>query len=231
MPGDLIWRFGSLWTNPFFFDYKPWVAIVLAVVLISVVCWLPLIRWLTRSIRQLTHATRQIAEGHFDVGLPKNRNDELGQLSDSIHLMAQRLAGFVLGQRRFLGDIAHELCAAVARIQVALGILEQRAQDNQVDYVRDVGEEVAHISGLRNELLAFSKTQVSAPTQLMPVNVAETVPRVVEREGSADTRIEAEVDGGIAVMANPEYLFRSLANWWGIRCVTRRFGPNPGQRQ
>jgi two-component system sensor histidine kinase CpxA len=212
MPGDLIWRFGSLWTNTFFFDYRPWVAIVLAAVLISIACWLPLIRGLTRSITQLTNATGQIAEGHFDVELLKDRNDELGHLSDSIHRMAQRLSGYVVGQRRFLGDIAHELCSPVARIQVALGILEQRATDDQVQYVADVGEEVTHISGLINELLAFSKTQVSAPTQLTAVNVAEAVRRVVEREGSEDAQIETEVDGGIAVMANPEYLFRSLAN-------------------
>lgn len=184
----------------------------MAVVVISMACWLPLIRGLTRSITKLTNATGQIAEGHFEVELLKDRNDELGHLSDSIHRMAQRLSGYVSGQRRFLGDIAHELCSPVARIQVALGILEQRATDDQIAYVADVGEEVTHISGLINELLAFAKTQVSASTQLTAVNVAETVRRVVEREGSVDAQIETEVDDGIAVMANPEYLFRSLAN-------------------
>jgi two-component system sensor histidine kinase CpxA len=212
LPGDLIWRLDSLWTNSFFFDYKPWIAIVLVVVLISMACWLPLIRGLTQSITRLTNATGQIAEGHFDVELLKDRHDELGHLSDSIRRMAQRLSGYVSGQRRFLGDIAHELCSPVARIQVALGILEQRATDDQAEYVADVGEEVTHISGLINELLAFSKTQVSAPTQLTAVNVAETVRKVVEREGSEKAQIETEVESGIAVMANPEYLFRSLAN-------------------
>jgi len=47
--GTLVWTFPSLWTNPFFFDYKPWLAAAAAVILVSVVCWLPLIRGLTRS--------------------------------------------------------------------------------------------------------------------------------------------------------------------------------------
>jgi two-component system sensor histidine kinase CpxA len=50
MPGELVWRFPSLWTQPFFFDYRPRVAVVLAVIAISIVCWLPLIRSLTRAI-------------------------------------------------------------------------------------------------------------------------------------------------------------------------------------
>jgi len=210
--GDLIWRFPSLWRNSFFFDYKPWVAVVLAVIFVSILCWLPLIRGLTRSISQLTRATGQIAEGHFDVTLPIERSDELGQLSDSIHRMAQRLSGYVVGQRRFLGDIAHELCSPVARIQVALGILEQRAQENQADYVADVKEEVEHMSSLINELLAFSKTQFSASTQLTSVNVAETVRRVLEREKSDEAQIETDVAEDVKVLANPDYLFRSLAN-------------------
>jgi two-component system sensor histidine kinase CpxA len=210
--GDLIWRFPSLWRNSFFFDYTPWVAVVLAVIVVSILCWLPLIRGLTRSITQLTRATGQIAEGHFDVALPTERRDELGQLSDSIHRMAQRLSGYVVGQRRFLGDIAHELCSPVARIQVALGILEQRAEGNQAEYVADVKEEVEHMSSLINELLAFSKTQFSASTQLTSVNVAETVRRVLEREKPEDARIETEVAEDVNVRANAEYLFRSLAN-------------------
>jgi two-component system sensor histidine kinase CpxA len=210
--GVLVWRFPSLWRNSFFFDYKPWVAVVLAVVVVSILCWLPLIRGLTRSISQLTRATGQIAEGHFDVALPVERRDELGQLSDSIHLMAQRLSGYVVGQRRFLGDIAHELCSPLARIQVALGILEQRAQENQADYVADLKEEVEHMSGLINELLAFSKTQFTASTQLTSVNVADTVRRVLEREKSEQALIETEVAEDLKVLANADYLFRSLAN-------------------
>jgi two-component system sensor histidine kinase CpxA len=210
--GDLIWRFPSLWMNPFFFDYKPWVAVVLAVVLVSVICWLPLIRGLTRSITQLTRATGQIAEGHFEIGLPVNRRDELGRLSDSINRMAQRLSGYVHGQKRFLGDIAHELCSPLARIQLALGILEQRARANQLEYVVDVQAEVEHMSGLINELLAFSKTQMSASLAISKVNVADTVRRVLEREGSNETHIETHVSEDLDVLAHPDYLFRSLAN-------------------
>jgi two-component system sensor histidine kinase CpxA len=186
---------------------------VLAIVLVSLICWVPLIRGLTRSISQLTRATGRIAEGHFEIELPAKRRDELGRLSASINSMAARLSGFVHGQRRFLSDIAHELSSPIARIQTALAILEQRATDTQRDYVADVQEEVAHMSGLINELLLFSKAQISGPgKELKPVNVAETVRRVLEREASDGAYIEVRVSEELEATANPDYLFRSLAN-------------------
>lgn len=210
--GTLVWRIQSFLANPFFFDYRPWLAIILAVIAVSVACWLPFIRGLTHSISQLTRATSQIAGGGFNVALPSTRRDELGRLSDSINRMAHRLSEFVNGQRRFLGDIAHELCSPIARIQMAVGILEQRATRQQAEYVKDVREEVEHMSALVNELLSFSKAQINANAQLTRVNVAETVSRVQQREASEGVEIQLAISENLEVMAQPEYLFRSLAN-------------------
>jgi two-component system sensor histidine kinase CpxA len=202
-----------LWTNPLLFDYKPWLAVVIVVVLLSVACWLPLIRGLTRSISQLTSATGAIAQGRFETRLSVKRRDELGQLSQAINYMAERLSGFVHGQRRFLGDIAHELCSPIARIQVALGVLEQRAEDSQKEYVLGVQEEVEHMSGLINELLSFSKAGMNASTTpLTRVNVADIIRQVLQREASDKARIETHIDAQLEVMAHPDYLFRSIAN-------------------
>ncbi len=222
--GTVIWRFSSIWTNPFFFDYRPWLAVILAIVLISVACWLPLIRGLTRAISQMTRATAQIAEGHFEIALPTRRRDELGDLSGSISRMAHRLADLIHGQRRFLSDIAHELCSPVARMQVAVGILEQRAAANTVEYVNDVNEELAHVSGLIDELLSFSQTELGpAEIRLKLVNVAEVAKQVLERESSGQAQIENHIGADLNVMAQPEYLYRSLANL--VRNAIRYAGP------
>jgi two-component system sensor histidine kinase CpxA len=208
----LVWRFDSLWTNSFFFDYRPWLAIIALIALISVACWLPFIRGLTHSISALKTATGQIADGQFAVQLPVKRRDEIGQLSESIRQMAQSLAGYVTGQKRFLGDIAHELCSPIARVQMALGILDQRASAEEQPYVASVYEEIQHMSGLVNELLSFSKASLGATTDLESVNVAETVRRAVEREAPEGSSIEAKIDPRLAVVAQPDYLFRSISN-------------------
>jgi two-component system sensor histidine kinase CpxA len=211
--GTLVWVSSSFWTNPFFFEYKPWLAVAVAVILVSVICWLPLIRGLTHSISQLTAATGAIAEGRLETRLSLRRRDELGRLSEGINRMAERLSGFVHGQRRFLSDVAHELCSPIARIQVSLGILDQRAGGDQKKYVEGVQEEVEHMSGLVNEVLLFCRAQISASaTPLTRVKLADTVRHVLEREASDKALIQTHVDQHTEVMAHPEYLFRSLAN-------------------
>jgi two-component system sensor histidine kinase CpxA len=195
------------------FDYKPWLAVIIAVVLVSVACWLPLIRGLTRSISRVTNVTGAIAEGQLETRLPVNRRDELGQLSEAINHMAESLSRFVNGQKRFLGDIAHELCSPIARMQVALGILEQRSQGDQKEYVTDVQEDVESMSSLVNELLLFSKAGMTASaTPLTRVNVAETVGRVVHAEAVNAATIETHVDKALEVMAHRDLFFRALAN-------------------
>jgi two-component system sensor histidine kinase CpxA len=213
-PVDLrfVWRFDSLWTNAFFFDYKPWLFTVVLIAIVSIACWLPLIRSLTHAISTITAATGQIAEGHFEVKLPVNRRDELGSLSESINQMAQRLSGYVNGQRRFLGDIAHELCSPVARIQMSLGILEQRSNESALPYVAVIDDEVQHMSSLVNELLSFSKASMGSKTTLENVSVSDAVNRAVERERTDAAKIHTTVPETLAVVAQPDYLVRSVSN-------------------
>ncbi|HWE48834.1 MAG TPA: HAMP domain-containing sensor histidine kinase [Bryobacteraceae bacterium] len=121
--------------------------------------------------------------------------------------MAARLSGFVNGQKRFLGDIAHELCAPIARIQFALGILEQRSAPGTVD---DLQEEVRQMSSLVGELLSFSKTGMEQSLrQMVPVDVLQISKEAIARESlPADLAIEP----GLMAMADPDYLLRSIAN-------------------
>jgi two-component system sensor histidine kinase CpxA len=212
-PGTLILVSSSLVASQLFFDPKPWLAVVLAVILVSVVCWVPFIRGMTRSISQMKRAAGQIAEGRFEVHVTDRRRDEIGQLGDAINRMASRLSGFVNGQKRFLGGIAHELCNPIATIQFALGGLERRVGEDQRDGVAEIQEEVQHMSALVNELLSFSRAGMEGmDVKLVKVNLAATVARVLEREASGDLRIETSVDAGLNALADPEYLFRAISN-------------------
>jgi two-component system sensor histidine kinase CpxA len=154
-----------------------------------------------------------VADGHFDVQLPVVRRDELGSLSESINRMATRFSGYVHGQKRFLGDIAHELSSPVARMQMALGILEQRAGEHEAGYVADLREEAEHMGTLVSELLSFSKESVlRTEAELKPVRVSDTVERVLSRERAEGVSIQTRIEEDLRAMADPEYLFRALAN-------------------
>lgn len=207
------------------FDVKPWLIAALAVSGLSILFWLPLVGSITRALGRLTAATRQIAEGHFNTRVQTRRSDELGRLGESINTMAERLDGFVSGQRRFLGDIAHELASPVARLQFATDILEERAGPALQNAVADVREEVQHMSTLVNELLAFTKAGLSPrDVVLVAVDLAPLVERVLAREGAAG-RVAATVPPGLHVMAEPELLARAFGNI--VRNALRYAGGGP----
>ena len=127
--------------------------------------------------------------------------------------MAARLSGHAAGQKRFLGDIAHELCAPIARLQMALGILEQRADSTQQPYLDDLREELAHMSGLVNELMSFSKAGLrAAEVKLQPVRLRELAQRVVDREIPPGREVTLEINDALLALAEPELLARALGN-------------------
>jgi two-component system sensor histidine kinase CpxA len=191
-------------------DVTPWIAAAAGIVLFSLLFWLPLVRGITRSIREMTGATARVAEGRFDIRVGENRGDELGLLARSINAMSARLAGFVNGQKRFLGDIAHELCSPLARAQVALGILESHVPAGAL---ADLREEVQQMSSLVNELLSFSKASLAAGRiQLQTLPLGEVLARAVERENLSGPAIRCAVAADLLVIAEPDLLCRALSN-------------------
>jgi two-component system sensor histidine kinase CpxA len=212
----------SLSGSGMFFDAGPWMIVGVGAVLLSILFWFPLARGFTRSISQITHATEEIAAGRFGGRVNSSRPDELGRLAEAINQMASRLSGFVTGQKRFLGDIAHELCSPIARIQLLLGIIEQRDAQPPADPARqesyqahfdDLREEIQQMSSLVNELLSFSKASLRPGSiKLQAVALRPLVEQAARREAGGADAIQCEVQEGICVLADPDLLLRSLAN-------------------
>jgi two-component system sensor histidine kinase CpxA len=207
----LVGMVPSLGVSPLLFNPKPWIAVGIGVILFSVLFWFPLAHDLTATLARLTRATESIAEGRFEVRVAATRRDELGRLAFAINRMASRLKNFVSGQKRFLGDAAHELCSPLVRMEMALGILEEEAASSVQPLVRDLREEVGHMRELVNELLNFSKASLGEQAvALEPVELAGVVAEAAAREGNA--RLQLEVPAGLKAQANFKLLTRAIAN-------------------
>lgn len=196
-----------------FTDPLQWINVLIVAVVLSVLFWLPMVRNITRPIAEVTAATEQIAKGKFDTRVGTSRTDEIGRVGHAVNHMADRLDGFVKGQRRFLGDISHELCSPIARIQAALGILGQRADDEQKKYVKNVQDEVEHMSELVNELLLFSQEGVNPKTiELEPVSLRKVIGQIIDRERGKSSQIRISIDKDLLVVANSQRLSLALGN-------------------
>lgn len=211
--GMLVIASPNLLTNPFFFQLGPWVLIGLVAMAVSMLCWLPLVRGITGSITQMTEATAKIAEGGFDTQVFVKRHDELGLLAASINRMAARLGAFTHGQKRFLGDVAHELRSPLGRMQLALGILDRKVDESGGVYVKDLSDDVRVMAALTDGLLEFAKAEMrQGVLELGPVNLADVVWRAVKAESRNGVQMEVEVDPLLMVKGDAECLFRAVAN-------------------
>jgi len=193
-------------------ETKPLLIAAAGAAFLSILFWLPFAFGLTRQLRRVTVATSRVASGNFDVRLAAGGHDELSELAQSVNTMANQLDALVRGQKRFLGDVAHELCSPVSRMQAALAILEHRgADEKQAHYLANLRDELDGISRLVDELLQFSKASVQREVALQPVSLAPLVAGVVARE-AGDAKVECDVPAGLTVQAEPTLLSRALGN-------------------
>ena len=212
MPAKLVARVGSFWGLLNILGLQSWLLGGGGVLALSVLFWLPLVRSITRSVGQLTAATEQIAEGRFDTRVTTHRRDELGKLGDSVNRMAGRLDAHMNGQKRFLGDVAHELCSPLARLQMATGILADQAPKELQETVADVRDEVQQMSTLVNELLAFTKAGMAPREVMLAATVLEPLAREALERESAGERVTLNIPADLSVLADRDLLGRALGN-------------------
>ncbi len=209
----LMIRSTSMTAGGLFLDLGPWVKIGLCMALLSVVLWYPLIRSITQPISKMTEVTEAISHGKFDQVLDESDTSELGRLAGAINRMAGRLDHFVVGQKRFLGDIAHELCSPVARLRMALSILDRKAGPDLKERVMDLEEEAIEMSELINELLSFSKAGVTGgKVELEPVRVFDAASKAIERETREGGDVKLTGDESLMILGTPEFIDRAVGN-------------------
>jgi two-component system, OmpR family, sensor histidine kinase CpxA len=212
IPATLVVHATSLGRVIRLLNLETWLIGGVAVLTLSFLFWLPLVRSITHHLRVLMAATEKIAEGKFETRVATNRRDELGRLGESVNTMAARLDTLVNGQKRFLGDIAHELGSPLGRLQVATEILESRADPKLREQVADVREEVQHMAELVNELLAFTKAGLRPrDAELTVVSVDDVFAKVLARE-DLHARVKAAPDTDLRVLADESLLTRAISN-------------------
>jgi two-component system sensor histidine kinase CpxA len=219
----LLVRSDRLDGSGMFFDYQPWLWGGLAVLLLSLAFWTPFVLGISRYLRRLTAAADRIAAGHFEISLPPGGNDEIGNLGRAIETMATRLDHLVSGQKRFLGDAAHELCAPLARIRTGLGILEMQSAGKDSAALSSIESDVAELASLVNEILAFSRAG-NRSLSLRKTPLEPLVRDVVARE-SADADIILSIPADLTVRADPSLLGRAIGNL--IRNAAIHAAPHP----
>ena len=153
------------------------------------------IKSIVRPIRDVSNIARKIAMGEFDSRIEIKKNDEIGELCDSINYMASELSVAQNLKNDFISSVSHELRTPLTAIK---GWGETAKMSVGVDEVlverglEVVLSEADRLSNLVEELLDFSRMESGRMTVVSsPLNISLLL------KESADMYIELARQQGI----------------------------------
>jgi signal transduction histidine kinase len=113
----------------------------------------------------ITHRAARIAQGEFTVRLePPASQDEVGQMTQSLNDVLDRLHGAIEAHRRFAADASHELRAPLSAMagEIDVALKHRRTADEYRDTLLIVGERLSALTSLCNDLMLLVHAQEGA---------------------------------------------------------------------
>jgi two-component system sensor histidine kinase CpxA len=169
------------------FEYVRWAIMIL---ISGIICYL-LTLYLTRPILRLRDATHELAIGHLSARAAADmgrRRDEIGSLVRDFNQMAERIETLVTSQQTLLRDISHELRSPLARLNVALGLVRQRAGEQAQPMLDRIEREAERMNQMIGQLINLARMETQAsPEQSAPVQLDDVVRQVAD-----DAEFEAQ---------------------------------------
>jgi signal transduction histidine kinase len=178
---------------------------------------------MTRSLRRLSTATAEIAQGSYRP-LRIGRRDEIGQLARAFDQMSQRLLEVDRLKEEIFSHISHELRTPLTSVREATHLLRDRVagplQPKQERLLTIIAESTERVLALVNRILELSRLRAGLTAiERVPVDVARLAARAVdELRPQAEARgVSLHTNGASAafVLGDQERLHEVLLNLVG----------------
>jgi signal transduction histidine kinase len=176
-------------------------------------------RRFSRPIVRLTLATDRMAEGDLSVRAEESGEDEIGRLSQSFNLMAQRTQAGMVALQRFVADAAHELRTPLTALQVDLHLARTDAgSEEERKRLSQASRQARRLEGLADSLLLLSRLDAGEAIHRGRVDlgalVALCADGVASRAEQAGARLEVAVlpDGGPVIESDASKLAVAIDN-------------------
>jgi signal transduction histidine kinase len=207
-------------------------AIALFALGLAVVVSAALARRFTTPLRQLSDASRALAEGDLSSRVPaaqlRASASELGELAVQFNAMADRLEESVEIIRRdrdrsrdFLADVSHELRTPLAALRTFNQLLQESAgadPEARAEFLQSSGEQIERLDWLAQNLLELSKLDSGLVLlDLRPDDLRSAVESATHQHDDAAARrgvtLTVELpDGPIRIRHDPPRIGQVVAN-------------------
>lgn len=173
-------------------------------VVVAVGCY-PLARRITRRLEGLRGAVDTWGGGRFTTRAEVEGQDEVAELARTFNAAAARIERLVDGQRQALASASHELRSPLARVRMAIALLDDEDPERH-RVATDAERDIAELDALIGDLLLASRLDADRPLECVPVELLA----LAAEEGA---RVGAVVEGqNLCVDGDPRLLRRLVRN-------------------
>lgn len=173
---------------------------------IALAAW-PVVRRLTRRLESLKQGVEAFGSGDLARRVPIEGHDEVAAVAASFNRAAEQVQTLLQSHRSLLANASHELRSPLARMKMALAMMEDAPDAGRATWLREVNTNIAELDALVEEVLLASRLDASQeavgsePVALLPLLAEEAA------------RVQAEAHGeDLSVPGEEKLLRRALRN-------------------
>jgi two-component system sensor histidine kinase BaeS len=197
-----------------------WIALLM-VFMSAGLAWL-LAYTLGRPLKRITTAAKALAVGRYDIRLPVESTDELGQLARDFNEMAAALEQSEQARRRWVADISHELRTPLAVLRGELEALQDGIRPLTTEAIDSLFGDVMRLNRLTEDLyqlslsdqgaLSYRKAHIN-PVAILQDDVGALKPEFESKQ--ITIKWTNNLPAPISIYADPDrlsQLYRNLLN-------------------
>ncbi|MDQ6858718.1 MAG: HAMP domain-containing histidine kinase [Chloroflexota bacterium] len=183
----------------------------------SIVLSATLARRISRPLRAIDAAARQVAIGHYDVRVDRSGPEEIASLADSFNQMATEIGEQERLRREFIVNAAHELRTPLTNLKGYLEALRDGVIAPERATFVSLHEEVERLVRLAESLDTLAGgVDAGGPAAPVDLDLASAIASAVELARPAFERrsvaVIIDVPAGLRARAQPDHLAQVLAN-------------------
>jgi two-component system sensor histidine kinase RstB len=171
----------------------------------------PVVRRLTRRLELLKQGVEAFGAGALDQRVATEGRDEVAAVATSFNRAASRIEALVKSNQSLLANASHELRSPLARLKMAVTMLDDAPPAMQAGLKREIDTNIAELDALVEEVLLSSRLDAGVVHDL-----AETVDlAAVAAEEAARVGAEVSVEppgAGQQVRGSERLLRRAARN-------------------
>ena len=177
--------------------------VVLAILFVAVALGaLPVVRRLTRRLEALKLGVDRFGAGQLQQRVEVSGHDEVAAVAASFNLAASRIETLVRSHQSLLANASHELRSPLARMQMAVAMLDDAAPQRREALKREIQTNIAELDALVEEVLLASRLDAAAGAIAQdPVDLLALLAEEAARVGAA-------VEGSARRLVGDERLLR-----------------------